>query len=169
MTNRTPTSDIARLVRLLDEAYHKRSWHGPNLRGSIRGLTAEQAAWRPAGAKRSIADIVVHCAYWKYAIRRALRGEKRGSFVLKGSNWFKLPEPLSQLQWREYVALLEAEHLALRAAVAELSPKQLDVTPPGRKSSNRTIVSGIMLHDVYHAGQIQVLKAMGRRVRGAEG
>ncbi len=168
MDSARSASGVETLLRLLDEAYHKRSWHGPNLRGSIRGLTAEQAAWRPPGAKRSIADIVVHCAYWKYAIRRALRGEKRGSFALKGSNWFKLPEPLSQPQWREYVALLDAQHRALREAVAELSPKQLDVTPPGRKSSNRTIVSGIMLHDVYHAGQIQVLKAMGRRVRNAD-
>ncbi len=114
------------------------------------------------------ADIVVHCAYWKYAVRRRLRGGKRGSFPLKGSNWFKLPEPLSEAQWRQYVALLDGEHRALRAAVAELRPGEIDRTPAGRKTSNRTVIHGVTLHDVYHAGQIQMLKALGRRARNAE-
>lgn len=156
------TSDIARLVRLLDEAYHKKSWHGTNLRGSIRGLSAGQAAWlaRPGG--HSIADIVVHCAYWKYAVRRRLRGDKRGSFPLKGSNWFKLPAPLTEAAWRQYVALLDAEHRALRAAVAELSAAQLEKTARGGKLDHLALLHGIALHDTYHTGQIQVLKGASR-------
>src|SRR5262245_18679874 len=100
-------TQVAMLLQLLDQAYDKKSWHGPNLRGSIRGLTAEQASWRPRPGRHSIADIVVHAAYWKYAARRRLLGEKRGSFALKGSNWFDLPNPLPDTVWREYVALLE--------------------------------------------------------------
>jgi hypothetical protein len=44
-------SVIARSMLLdsLDEEFDKKSSHGPNLRGAIRGLTAMQAAWRPAG------------------------------------------------------------------------------------------------------------------------
>src|SRR6516225_447107 len=97
--------EIALLLRNLDHAYNQKGWHGPNLRGSIRGLSARLASWRPGPKRRSIADIVVHCAYWKYAVRRSLRGDKRGSFPLKGSNWFLLPEPLSDSEWRSYVAL----------------------------------------------------------------
>jgi hypothetical protein len=155
-----PPPEIGLLLRILDEAYEKKAWHGPNLRGSIRGLSAGQAAWRPGLQRRSIADIVVHAAYWKYAVRRRLHGDKRGSFPLKGSNWFALPEPLPEPAWRDYIALLEAEHRALRAAVAELPHARLHQTPAGSKVSNSTQIQGIALHDVYHAGQIQLLKRL---------
>ena len=90
------SGELALLLRILDEGYEKKAWHGPNLKGSIRGLSAEQAAWRPYPGRHSIAENVVHCAYWKYAVRRRLRGDKRGSFALKGSNWFAIPSPLSE-------------------------------------------------------------------------
>ncbi len=155
-----PPPEIASLLLLLDEAYNKRSWHGTNLRGSIRGLTAEQAGWHPAPGKHCIADIVVHAAYWKYAAWRRLRGEKRGSFPLKGSNWFDLPEPLSEPDWKSHVRLLNDTHDSLREAVAATVPKQLEKPPPGGKTSRAMLIRGIALHDVYHAGQIQVIKGL---------
>ena len=33
-------SEIQLLLRMLDEAYSTKTWHGPNLKGSLRGLTA---------------------------------------------------------------------------------------------------------------------------------
>jgi uncharacterized damage-inducible protein DinB len=153
-------SEIARLIQVIDEAYNKKSWHGTNLRGSVRGLSPAQAGWRPGPGKHSIAEIVVHAAYWKYSARRRLRNDPRGSFPLKGSNWFTPPQPLSTSAWRECVALLDAEHRALRAAVAELTPGRLDQAPVGRKIPNRMLIRGIALHDVYHAGQIQLIKGL---------
>jgi uncharacterized damage-inducible protein DinB len=152
------SSGIEPLLSLLDEAYNKKSWHGTNLRGSIRGLSAAQAAWRTG--HHSIADLVVHCAYWKYAARRWLRGDKRGSFPLKGSNWFALPDPPTPVAWRQYVALLQSQHAALRAAVAELSPGQLEATHAGSKVSKAMLIRGVAMHDVYHAGQIQTIKGV---------
>ncbi|HMF10720.1 MAG TPA: hypothetical protein VKE94_00390, partial [Gemmataceae bacterium] len=60
------------LLFLLDQAFDKKAWHGPNLRGAIRRVSVAQAGWRPGPSRRSIADIVVHAAYWKYAVRRRL-------------------------------------------------------------------------------------------------
>jgi hypothetical protein len=155
-----PHPEIALLLNLLDQAYAHKSWHGPNLKGSIRGLSAAQAAWRPHPDRHCIADIVVHAAYWKYVVRRRLRGDKRGSFPLTGSNWFTLPAPLAEKAWRDYAALLESEHRALREAVAELPHDQLHCMPPGSKVSNVTLIEGIAFHDIYHAGQIQLLKRL---------
>lgn len=155
-----PASEIALVLRLIDEGYNRKSWHGTNLRGSIRGLPVAEAAWRVE--RHSIADLVVHCAYWKYTVRRRLTGEKRGSFPLKGSNWFKLADPLTVAAWRECVALLEDQHAQLRAAVAELSPGQLDKVESGRSVSIGMLVRGVAMHDVYHAGQIQMIKGSNR-------
>ena len=85
--------DSANLVlALLDEAYEKKTWHGPNLKQSIKGVTAKQAAWRPGTGRHNIWEVMLHAAYWKYAVRRRIEGGKRGSFVLKGSNFFTRPE-----------------------------------------------------------------------------
>lgn len=155
-------ADGGLLLALLDEAFDRKSWHGTNLRGSLRGLTATQAAWRPAPGKHSIAEIAVHCAYWKYSVRRRLRGEKRGSFALKGNNWFDLGRPLSEATWRQSLRLLLREHDALRAAVAELTPAQLTGRPRDSQVSTAMLVRGVALHDVYHAGQIQLIKGLHR-------
>ena len=145
---------------MLDECYEKKAWHGPNLKGSIRGLSAVQAAWRPHPNRHSIAENVVHCAYWKYAVWRRLCGEKRGSFPLKGSNWFAVPEPLSESSWRELTALLESQHRLLRAEVASFPIERLDAVPQGGKVPFASQLFGIAAHDVYHAGQIQLLKRL---------
>jgi hypothetical protein len=154
---------VDRLVRLIDEAFQRKSWHGTNLRGSIRGMTAEIAGWRAPNAPHNISDLVVHCAYWKYTVRRRLRGDKRGSFPLKGSNWFKLAEPLTEPAWREYVALLDTEHRALREALVDMTATEVERTPLGSKMSNLALIHGVAFHDIYHAGQIQVLKALAKR------
>ena len=163
-----PLTAIDVLLDMIDQAYNKKSWHGPNLRGSVRGLSPALAAWRPGKGRRSICEITVHAAYWKYIVRRRLRGDKRGSFPLSGSNWFAVPASLADAIWRQYVSLLDAEHAQMRAVIADLPHKQLHETPPGSKVSHLQQITGIAAHDVYHAGQIQLLKklttARGRRL-----
>lgn len=149
----------ALLVRLIDEAYDRRAWHGPNLRGAVRRVRAEEAAWRSHTGRRSIAEIAVHCAYWKYAVRRRIRRDKRGSFPIKGSNWFVLPQKLTNRQWRNYLALLDDEHRALREAIATAPWAQLSATSGGRGEA-APHVYGVAMHDIYHAGQIRTIKGL---------
>lgn len=152
--------DIEQLLGLLDEAYNRAAWHGPNLRGSIRGITAHEAALHPKAGRHNIWEIVVHAAYWKYAVRRRLSGEKRGSFSLPGSNWFDRTMDRSEKAWRIDVALLDREHRLLREAVSSFKPQNLDHPSRGSKTFARRLIAGIALHDVYHAGQIQLIKKL---------
>lgn len=154
--------EISLLLRTVDAAYEKKAWHGPNLRGSIRGQDMRAASWRPGAGRHNIWEIVVHCAYWKYVVRRRLLGEKKGSFPLKGSNWFARPTALTPNAWRDDVALLEGMHRKMRAAIAEMSPEDLGKIPRGSTVDNAAIISGIAAHDAYHAGQIQLLKRLCR-------
>lgn len=146
------------LLAQIDQAYDRRSWHGTNLKGSIRGLTPSQAAWRPRADRHSVQEIVVHAAYWKYVVWRRLTGSKRGSFPLTGSNWFPRPRAGADL-WRQDVRLLEACHRQLRATVAGLDVGRLPRTLGGSTTA-LALVTGIIAHDLYHAGQIQLLKRM---------
>jgi hypothetical protein len=153
-------SEIEHLLTMLEEAYKRAAWHGPNLGGSIRGLTAREAAWRPGTGRHNIWEIVVHAAYWKYTVRRRLLGEKRGSFSVQGSNWFVRPVGPSEGAWRADIVLLDREHQRLKAAVSELRPEDLDRSARGSKTLVRRLIAGIALHDVYHAGQIQLIKTL---------
>lgn len=155
------------LLDLLDEAFDRRSWHGTNLKGALRGLSLDIAAWRPASDRHNIWEIVVHAAYWKYAVRRRLTGEKRGSFPLKGSNWWMRPEEATQKAWARDLALLVGEHAALRAAVESCPQSQLWRRVAGSAFTKAGLIRGAAAHDLYHAGQIQLLKRLaGDSLRG---
>ena len=162
-----PKGEIAILLHALDEAYDRRAWHGTALKGSLRGVTARQASWRAAPGRHNIRELVVHAAYWKYRVRRRLTGEKRGSFPIEGNNWFAR-SGADEKEWRSDRKLLDREHRALRQAVVKLPPGGLAGRLPGTpKRSALREIAGIALHDVYHTGQIQLLKALRKKKQRA--
>jgi DinB superfamily len=149
------------LLASLDEAFNRRSWHGTNLRGAIRGLTPGAAARRPRPNRHNIWELIVHAAYWKYAVRRRLTGDKRGSFPLEGSNfWPRAGGSAADL--KRDIALLEDEHRQLRAAVAAFPERRWSARAKGSPFTNAALVRGAAAHDLYHAGQIQLLKRLNR-------
>jgi DinB superfamily len=157
---RRGATERALLLRFLDEAYNKQAWHGPQLRGTLRRVGAKQAVWRPKAGRHNIAEIVIHCAYWKYAVRRRILGQKRGSFQLKGSNWFVINGPIADSRWKELVAILDDEHRLLRNAIEDVPWEKLTIGPGGGASKPASHVHGAAMHDLYHAGQVQTLKAI---------
>ena len=146
------------LLQIIDHGYETKAWHGPNLTQSLRGVTAKDAAWRPQPGRHNIWEIALHAAYWKYTVRRRLRGDPRGSFPASGSNWFLRPASLTEKAWRQDRALLDREHRKLRAAVAGLRRVRA-------KRVRWHVIFGVAFHDVYHAGQIQLLKRLHAEAR----
>jgi hypothetical protein len=148
-------SNEAVILALLDEGYSKKTWHGPNLRQSLKGVSAKQAAWRPGPGRHNIWEVMLHAAYWKYAVRRRLDGGKRGGFVLKGSNFFARPEKgkATEADWLADQAILKDEHDAMLESI-----KKILKSPNGKK--RLPMIYGIAFHDVYHAGQIRLLRRL---------
>lgn len=153
------------LVALIDQGYRTRSWHGPNLCGALRGVTPETAAWRPSPQRHNIWELAVHAAYWKYRVCRLLAAQPPAAFDLAGSDWFARPVETTAAAWKADLALLDAWHERLRQAVAALDPARLDEHPGRSEHTFWGLVTGIAAHDVYHAGQIRLL----RRMREATG
>lgn len=151
---------IELLIQVLDQAFDVRAWHGTTLKGSIRGLKLPLAVWRPAPGRHSIWEIMVHAAYWKYAVRRGLTGESKGSFPRKGSDWPAVPSVPTAAGFKADVALLRDQHALLRDAIAQLSPRRLKTTRKGLKWRNEQYIYGAASHDLYHAGQIQLIKRL---------
>ena len=98
-------------------------------------------------------------------MRRRLTGDSAASFPLAGSNWLALPQA-SEKAWRAEREILDREHRALRAVVAAFPPRRLRSRLPGTRDRKALReIAGIALHDVYHAGQIQLVKALRKKSR----
>lgn len=158
-------SHVSLLLESLDEGFAGPAWHGPSLRGALRGVMPALAVARPGKGRHNIWEIALHAAYWKYAVRRRLLGEKAHSAAYVGRNWFTRPGNIknsSELAraWRHDLALLSREHRGLCATVAALRDSDLDRASRGSRQTPRFMIEGIAMHDVYHAGQIQLLRRM---------
>lgn len=151
---------IELLLEVMDQAFDQKSWHGTTLRGSLRGLTPEEALWRPGASRHNIWELALHTAYWKYAVRRRLAGEAIGSFDRKPSNWPAIPQPADSRAWKRDVAFLEQEHRKLREVVSGLRPSELRLRSPRGVWTNAQEIHGVAAHDLYHTGQIQLIKRL---------
>ena len=151
---------IVLLLQISDQAFDHKGWHGTTLRGALRGLTPKEALWRPGPQRHNIWELTLHAAYWKYAVRRRLAGEAVGSFERKPSNWPDIPEPADAGAWKRDVAFLESEHRKLRDMVRGLSPAALELRSPRGVWTYAEEIHGIAAHDLYHTGQIQLIKRL---------
>lgn len=150
---------IGLLLDALDRGFDRKGWHGTGLRGSLRGITPRQALWRAGPGRPTIWQLLLHTAYWKYAVRRRLTGAAIGSFGRAPSNWPRLPEPTDAAALRRDIAFLEQEHRLLRAAIrafpaAALTRRRGSTWTPAQE------IQGVIAHDLYHTGQIQLLKRL---------
>jgi hypothetical protein len=160
---RARSREVELLLDVLDEAFDHPAWHGPNLRGALRGVSAAQAAWRPARGRHNIWELVLHCAYWKYVVCRRLVGGPRGSFPRRPSNFPAPPLSGTPAAWKADLALLEDRHRRLREAVTSVAASSL-----GRRRGHPSparLIYGVAAHDLYHAGQIRLLLALSATAR----
>jgi hypothetical protein len=151
---------IRLLLDVFDQAYTAPAWHGTPLKGTIRGLTVRDALWRPRPGRHTIWDLVLHTAYWKCMVRRRLLRDPEITFPRPGANFPALPARPDAAAWKRDRGLLDEEHARLRRAIAGLDGAQLARRAWRSKWSVAENVYGIASHDLYHAGQIQLIKRL---------
>jgi len=152
---------LVEAVRHLDPAPGEKLWHGgASVVGALRGVAAEVAAWRPYPDRHSIWALALHVAYWDYAVWRRLTGAPKGTFPRKPSHFPTVPDPPTAKAWETDRRLVREWHDRLVAVLRDLDPATLD-EPVGEDGRTRAdLVTGILLHETYHAGQIQMLKRL---------
>lgn len=152
------------LIRFTLDPHLARAWHGgATPSGAVRGVSAGQAHWRPARGRKSIWELTLHIAYWKYVVRRHLEPRAIPRFPRSPANWPTAPVRPDQAQWDADRRLLTEEHARFDAALAHFNPSRLQRRPAaGRKWTYGQLIIGVLAHDAYHAGQIQLLKRLWR-------
>ena len=148
-------SEVERIVDQLRRAYEGEAWHGPPFKQVLAGVTAEQAARRPVANAHTIWELVLHIAVWESVVRRRLAGEVTDP--TPEQDWPPVRDT-SEAAWKKVLAELERGHLQLRQSIALLSDTQLSDKAPGKDYSLYGMLHGVIQHDLYHAGQIALLK-----------
>jgi hypothetical protein len=149
---------VADLLNLLDEAFDRRSWHGANLHAAIKQIAPHQVTWRPGRDRHNVWELVVHAAYWKYVVRKRVSGAPRGGFPLAGTNFYPRDGAFDLGRWQADLELLADQHRQLREMVMRLREADLARTVGGKPLE--WTIRGAAAHDLYHAGQIQLLKTL---------
>ena len=149
-------------IRHLHPPAGTKLWHGgATVLGALRGLSPKVAAWRPYPDRHSIWALALHVAYWNYAVRRRITGEERGGFPRSPSNFPSVPAGPTTGAWNKDRRLVKEQHELLVDVVTEFDPSRLDEYAGGdTKTTYADLITGIVLHDTYHAGQIVMLKRL---------
>lgn len=148
--------EIGRIVDQLGRAFDGRAWHGPSVMKLLSDVGADQAAARPLEGRHTIWELVLHIAAWKDVVRRVLMGEKMIS--LSDEEDWPLVKSTGEAAWRQAVGELERVQKDLVEAVSGFSEARLDETVPGASYSFYNMLHGVIQHDLYHAGQIAILR-----------
>jgi uncharacterized damage-inducible protein DinB len=149
-------SESKRIGDQLRRSFEGTAWHGPSLEEVLPGVTAETAAAHPIPGVHSIWEIVLHIATWEDIVRRRLEGED-------------FDDPPPEIDWKPAVnddehswqaALdgLKSANLALRDAISRIDDSRLKEIIPRKNYSVYYMLHGVIQHDLYHGGQIAILK-----------
>ena len=146
-------SEISRIVEQLEQVHEGGAWHGPSVGEALAGVNAVGAARRPIGSGHSIWEIVHHMRVTDAAVRAHVGGQA----AVEEPEWPDLADT-GDAAWRAAVDSLKATQRSLREAVARFPVARLHDTIPEKSHSYWYELMGILHHDLYHAGQISLLK-----------
>ena len=149
-------SELKRLNDQLNRAFQGKAWHGPSVSEVLAGVTAEQAAAHPIPGAHSIWELTLHIATWERVGRRRIE-EFTPIDVSDEEDWPPVTHT-SDEAWAETLDELRHNHEALRAAIRGLEEARLEDIVPGTEYSVYFLLHGVIQHDLYHAGQIALLK-----------
>jgi uncharacterized damage-inducible protein DinB len=148
-------SESALIADQLRRAFEGDAWHGPALLELLRDVNAATAAAKPLPDAHSIWELALHIAAWDGAAIRRMAGEK---IQLTGTaNFPTVPKP-TEAAWCKAVAQVKRTHDALIKTVAALPESRLRERVPGKKYDFYHMLHGVAQHELYHAGQIAILK-----------
>jgi len=143
--------------RIIEEGFGPGAWHGADLRAAISDVTAKDALWRPAANRHNIAEVAVHHAACVRSVIGQLTGSDEPEFPLEGSDWYEISNERT-MKWAKIADLVESQHARLGEVVSEIGNGVR--TSPLSDAERFDLVLGVTCHAVYHAGQIQLVKAL---------
>ncbi len=149
-------SEVRRIEDQLRRAFEGQAWHGDSLMELLNGVTASQAAAKPLKDVHSIWELVSHITFWEDVSRRRAEGDETP--VENLADGWTSPTDTSDAAWQQTLERLRQSNEALCQTIAQLDDMRLKESAAGQPYSIYFMLHGVIQHNLYHAGQIAVLK-----------
>ena len=150
------------LTHRLKDTWHGSPWYGNPSDKILEGITAAEAATQLAPGSHTIWQLVLHMTAWTETTGQRVRG--MGSKGPDRGDWPDVGDT-SDAAWKAALAELDTARKALVEEIntaheedIQLHVKQHD--PPFKDTgmSRAGTVYGLIEHDIYHLGQIALIR-----------
>ena len=148
-------TETERISRQYELVLHGDAWHGDAIWKILDGISAECAAHRPLAECHTIWEIVMHMTFWEDVATRRLYSERAG--LDEALNFPSMPS-ITDANWQKTLERFRASNEQFAKALSKLDPARLDELSAAGKRSFYDEAHGLIQHNVYHAGQIALLK-----------
>jgi len=153
-------TEAVRLADQIRRAFEGNAWHGDSLLELLAGVNAKTAAAKPIPNAHSIWELLLHIAAWDDVVRRRAGG---ATAALTDAQNFPPVKDVSEAAWRQTIEFAKQTHNELIKSVASFPDTRLQEPVPGKLQNYHNffyMFSGIVQHELYHAGQIALLKKL---------
>ena len=151
-----PKSEAARIAEQLRRAFAGSAWHGPAVLQLLSDVDAATAAAHPLPEAHSIWELVLHIAAWDGAVNRRIVTGK--ALRLSAAENFPQVKEKTPAAWKQAISLLKKTHKDLIQTVSTLPDSRLSRRVAGKNYDVYFMLHGVTQHELYHAGQIALLK-----------
>lgn len=136
------------------------AWHGDSITELLEPVSAEMAGIRPVPELHTIAELVHHIITWRqFAIEMLQKNFAYRVEVNSELDWPTI-EPCSEDHWKGLRSQLETAQSRLEGLLGTISNAELDTVAGDRPYTVRVIIEGVSDHDMYHCGQIALVKKL---------
>ena len=152
--------ELIRIIDLLNVSYEsEEAWHGPSVVETLRGVTPDMAGRRLTPNIHTVAELVFHITSWRIFTVKKMQGDGEFDIPTPEKNFGSFPGKIDDFEWE---ALQMELSLSQEELVNELDKRDddefLEDIVPGRDYTYYDLLHGIINHDVYHSGQVMILK-----------
>lgn len=150
------TTELDRIKTLLNATFHGGAWHGPSVLENLKDIKPKTAGVRLKNT-HTIAELVYHITTWRIFALKKIQGDEEFMIKTEKQNWGNIIE-VDEFEWETLQMELTLSHDELISALEEKDDSFLTEIVPGAEYDFYTLLHGIIHHDLYHNGQIGILK-----------
>ena len=140
--------------------YDKDGWFVA-LGNTFKGLSAEQAAWKPEGVDNSIWGIVRHLNFYNERFLKKFKGETVEKLEIENSETFAGADGVSEEAWQAEIERFDRVMSGWRSAFEAADEEKFEQTYSEESETTWAEVVGLInTHNSHHGGQIVILRKL---------
>jgi uncharacterized damage-inducible protein DinB len=153
------SQETNRIIKALEGNIYGKPWFGNNLQQQLEGIDSKKATIIPIGLNHSIAEILTHMMAWRQFVIEKLNGNVEYEVWETDLDWVKISN-LDIVGWDNILTQLADNQAILIETINKKAEELLDVKVDSRQYNFRLMLNGIIHHDIYHIGQISIIRML---------